>query len=106
MAKALSGSPSTLKLAYVESGEHTANPFVDMAGVVSRRCGSRAVSHSPSFDLALDVEQGKHVVSISLPPLEDGETGSSRKSAMANHGECSCNRGELCPLDSPLHWHP
>ncbi|RPD56974.1 hypothetical protein L226DRAFT_468101 [Lentinus tigrinus ALCF2SS1-7] len=84
MAKALSGAPSTLQLVYVESGDRTANPFVDMAGVVSRRCRSRAVSHSPGFDLALDAEQGKHVVSISLLPLEDGEMGSSRKSAMAS----------------------
>ncbi|TFK83193.1 hypothetical protein K466DRAFT_498943 [Polyporus arcularius HHB13444] len=85
-SKALSGAPSKLQLAYVESDSRFANPFVDLAGVLSRRCGSRAVSHSPSFDeLALDADQGKHVVSISLPPLEDGETGSSRKSAMASH---------------------
>lgn len=46
------------------------------------------LSHAPELgDLILDAGKGKHVVSISLPPLEDGEVETSRKSSLVGHGE-------------------
>ena len=88
MAKALSSAPSSLQLAYVESGDETVNPFVDLSGTLSKRCGSRMVSHAPELgDLNIDAGKGKHVVSISLPALQDGEVGTARKSSLVNHGE-------------------
>ncbi|KAI0829257.1 hypothetical protein BC628DRAFT_1359797 [Trametes gibbosa] len=86
VAKALSTSPSSLKFAYVESGDYHANPFHDLAGNLAKRCGSHSVSHSPDLgDLDVDSGKGRHVVSISLPALADGEEGASRKNSMAAH---------------------
>ncbi len=86
MAKSISSAPSSLKFAYVESGSHHANPFRDLAGDLAKRCGSHSVSHTPDLgDLEFDAGKGRHVVSISLPALEDGEEGASRKSSMAEH---------------------
>ena len=86
MAKSLSKAPSSLQLAYVESESENANPFVDLSGMLSKRCGSRIIGHAPESG-ELNVEEGKHVVSISLPPLADGEAGTSRKSTLMHHGE-------------------
>ncbi|KAI0773681.1 hypothetical protein C8Q74DRAFT_1316722 [Fomes fomentarius] len=86
MAKALSSAPSSLQLAYVESGSGNTNPFIDLSGMLSKRCGSRMLSHAPELgDLILDAGKGKHVVSISLPALEDGEVETSRKSSLIGH---------------------
>ncbi|KAI0643613.1 hypothetical protein C8Q79DRAFT_1002246 [Trametes meyenii] len=86
VAKSLSTAPSSLQLAYVEAGDHHANPFHTLAEGLTTRCGSRAVSHSPDLGtLDIDVRKGKHVVSISLPPLEDGEEGVSRKTSVSEH---------------------
>ncbi|KAI0637620.1 hypothetical protein C8Q77DRAFT_1268648 [Trametes polyzona] len=86
VAKALSSAPSSLQLAYVGSEEPHANPFRDLAGTLATRCGSRAVSHAPDLgELHVNAAAGKHVVSVSLPPLADGEDGASRKSSMADH---------------------
>ncbi|OJT09716.1 hypothetical protein TRAPUB_13821 [Trametes pubescens] len=86
VAKSISSAPSSLKFAYVESGSHHANPFRDLAGDLAKRCGSHSVSHTPDLgDLEVDAGKGRHVVSISLPALEDGEEGASRKSSMAEH---------------------
>lgn len=86
LAKAISSAPSSLKLAYVESSDLYVNPFHDLANNVAKRCGSRSVSHSPDLgDLDVDSGKGRHVVSISLPALEDGEEGASRKNSMAAH---------------------
>ncbi|KAH9921550.1 uncharacterized protein BXZ73DRAFT_91806 [Epithele typhae] len=85
-AKALSKAPSTLHLPYVPSDGPSTNPFVDMSSMLSKRCGSHAVSHSPDAErLDIDAGKGKHVVTISLPPLESGEVGASRKHSMASH---------------------
>lgn len=87
VSKALSNAPSSLQFAYVQSEDRHANPFVDLSGMLSKRCGSRTVSHAPDFgELDIDAGMGKHVISISLPPLENGESGDSRKSSMASHG--------------------
>ncbi|KAM5540582.1 hypothetical protein V8D89_005613 [Ganoderma adspersum] len=85
-AKALSNAPSSLQFAYVQTEDRHSNPFVDLSGMLSKRCGSRTVSHAPDFgELDVDAGMGKHVISISLPSLENGEAGESRKSSMANH---------------------
>ena len=87
MAKALSNAPSSLQFAYVQSEDRHANPFVDLSGMLSKRCGSRTVNHAPELgELDIDARMGKHVISISLPPLENGGAGNSRKSSMASHG--------------------
>lgn len=76
----MSTAPSSLQFAYVNHESDAANPFVDLATTLSKRCGARTVSHAPDTgDLALDAEQGKHVVSISLPALEDGQVGRVRE---------------------------
>ncbi|KAI9063507.1 hypothetical protein FKP32DRAFT_1572055 [Trametes sanguinea] len=86
VSRALSEAPSTLKLAYVEGGDVHRNPFHDLADTLTQRCGSRAVSHAPDLgDMDIDAGKGKHVVSISLPALEDGEEGASRKSSISQH---------------------
>ena len=88
MARALSSAPSSRQFSYVKGEDGNANPFVDFSDVLSQRCGSRAVSHAPDLgDLEIDAGKGKHVVSISLPALQDGEIGASRKSSMVSHGE-------------------
>lgn len=113
VAKSLSGAPSSLKFAYVESGSHHANPFRDLAGDLAKRCGSHSVSHTPDLGgLEVDAGKGRHVVSISLPALEDGEEGASRKSSMAEHRtslvnpirrvltEATCLQSRGCPGNS------
>ncbi|KAI0352777.1 hypothetical protein OH77DRAFT_1408489 [Trametes cingulata] len=86
VAKALSTAPSSLRLPYVESRGHHANPFQGLAETLSSRCGSRSVHHTTDHGvLEIDAGKGKHVVSISLPALEDGEEGASRKSSMTEH---------------------
>ncbi|KAI0329931.1 hypothetical protein GY45DRAFT_1371174 [Cubamyces sp. BRFM 1775] len=86
VSKFISGAPSALKLAYVESSSHHVKPFHQLADTLTKRCGSRAVAHSPDLgDLDIDASQGKHVVSISLPALEEGEEGASRKDSMVHH---------------------
>ncbi|EJF63133.1 hypothetical protein BD309DRAFT_945329 [Dichomitus squalens] len=99
VARALSSAPSSLQFAYVESEERNANPFLDLSSILSERCGSRAVSHAPDLgEFDIDAGKGKHVVSISLPALEDGEIGASRKSSMANHE--SWLSGELSKIEN------
>ncbi|KAI0366226.1 hypothetical protein BV20DRAFT_1115443 [Pilatotrama ljubarskyi] len=99
VAKALSSAPSSLKLPYVESRGHHANPFKGLADTLSSRCGSRSVSHAPDLGvLEIDAGKGKHVVSISLPALEDGEEGASRKNSMAQHQ--SWLSGELSKIEA------
>ncbi|KAI0676682.1 hypothetical protein C8Q78DRAFT_987275 [Trametes maxima] len=86
VAKSISSSPSSLQLAYVEAGDHHANPFHTLAHGLTTRCGSRAVSHSPDLGtLEIDAGKGKHVVSITLPALEDDEEGASRKTSVSEH---------------------
>ena len=103
-AKALSNAPSSLRFAYVDGEGRATNPFVDLAGVLSKRCGSHAVSHSPDFgELEVDAAKGKHVVTISLPALEQGEAGASRKASMVNHGTCSLHFAvAMQPLNVPF----
>ncbi|CDO74210.1 hypothetical protein BN946_scf185043.g262 [Trametes cinnabarina] len=86
VSRALSDAPSALKLAYVQSEDTHTNPFHDLADTLTHRCGSRAVSHAPDVGhLDIDAGKGKHVVSISLPALEDGEEGASRKNSVSEH---------------------
>ncbi|KAJ8502162.1 hypothetical protein ONZ51_g175 [Trametes cubensis] len=86
ISKSIFGAPSALKLAYVESSSHHVKPFHQLADTLTKRCGSRAVAHMPDLgDLDIDASKGKHVVSISLPALEDGEEGASRKDSMIQY---------------------
>ncbi|KAI0772556.1 hypothetical protein BD413DRAFT_603997 [Trametes elegans] len=99
IAKSLSSAPSSLQLAYVEGTSADTNPFHTLARELTTRCGSRAVSHVPDLgDIDLDAGEGKHVVSITLPALEDGEEGSSRKSSLATHESWLSN--ELAKIES------
>ena len=75
VSKALSNAPSSLQFAYVQSEDRHANPFVDLSGMLSKRCGSRTVSHAPDFG-ELDVEDvagarqiGDRRVALGGPPL-------------------------------------
>ncbi|PSR73377.1 hypothetical protein PHLCEN_2v10669 [Hermanssonia centrifuga] len=61
------------------------NPFVDLAGAISRRCGSRVLSVSagevkPHLE---EQTEKKHVVCVGMPPLEG--TSGDRKYLMSEH---------------------
>lgn len=66
----------------------TENPFLDMAGAIAERCGSRMLSLAmgevgPHLEEASDK---KHVFCVGMAPL-DG-TSESRKQSMAEQGTC------------------
>ncbi|KAI8984922.1 hypothetical protein BD414DRAFT_489699 [Trametes punicea] len=86
LSKALSNAPSSLKVAYAETEYPNSNPFDHLVETLTQRCGSRALSHGSDLsDLEIDAGKGKHVVSISLPALEEGEEGASRKTSVSEH---------------------
>ena len=62
------------------------NPLADISAAIAKRCGARMLSVSvgeaePHLE---DASKSKHVVSVSMPPLEG--TSEYRKQLMAEHG--------------------
>jgi hypothetical protein len=87
---------SSLEVPYTHStGE---NPFVEITTAIAKRCGSRTLSASVGEvgSHLKDVSESKHVVNLSMPPLEG--TAGYRKQLMAEHGTSSVH----CMLNALL----
>ena len=79
-------APSSAEFPYMYGEEE--NPYYDLASVIAQRCGSRIIGASaedvPSHLEGTEAASKKHVVCVSMPPLEG--VASYRKHQMMGHG--------------------
>ncbi|KIP05802.1 hypothetical protein PHLGIDRAFT_19598 [Phlebiopsis gigantea 11061_1 CR5-6] len=81
IARSINSAPFSFEIPYMR--DSTENPFLDIAGAIAKRCGSRILSIStgevgPHLE---DTSDKKHVVCMGMAPLEGSSE--SRKEIMA-----------------------